>query len=348
MISARRLVVPLALALGCAPVQRGLNPSAPVPTATCGDPGAPPRFAFRASFWLNLHNFLYKEAKRHSAIDDDGPGSRGNLAADTTGERALAAAEHHVWQNALGFFQNGVLGGHLRDSVVTRINDRLADLADDVDVSLARDDSALQRVLAEAAPVYRTMWWPRHERRNRQWVRALEGLLAQYLGCLGRRAAEVFRSEWPPGPIRVDASVYASWFGAYATSVAGPRVTVSSNAVGNLELYGLETLLHEAAHAGRMLRSVDSALVAEAARQTRRLPDALSHLLLFYTAGELVRGVVPTHVPYAERFGIWTQNGVARRLHGLIHEEWGPYVRGGRSFEDAIRGLVARSGVLVS
>lgn len=344
----RRLVSTLTLVLGCTPGPRylspGLDPRTPVPTAVCADPAVRPRFAFRTSFWLNLHNFLHKEAKRRSAIDDDGPGAGGNIAADTIGERALASDEGYTWRRALEFFQDSMLGGRSRDSVVTRIDDRIADVADSAAPRLPREESSLQGVLTEAAAVYRAVWWGRHARRNREWVRTMEGLLERYLGCLAPRVAEVFQSEWPPMPIRVDASVYANWFGAYSTSVAGPRVTVSSNAVGNLELYGLETLLHEAVHAGRMLRSVDSALATEAASQGRRVPEELSHLLLFYTAGALVRAVVPTHVPYAERFGIWARNEVAQRLHVVIATEWGTYLSGEQSFEGAIRGLVARIG----
>lgn len=342
----RPLIAAVALALGCAPGRHAaspvLDPGTPVPTTVCADPGARPRFAFRTSVWLNLHNFLYKEAKRRHAIDDDGPGARGNLAADTAGERALTRDERKTWGRALRFFQDSLLRAHSRDSIVIRINDRIADVADGANPALAPEESALQGVLTEAAPVYRAVWWPSHERRNRRWERSMEALLAQYVGCLAPRAAAVFRSGWPAEPIRVDASVYANWFGAYATSVAGPHVTMSSNAVGNLELYGLETLLHEAVHAARMLQPVESALVAEATRRSARVPRELSHLLLFYTAGALVRGVVPTHVPYGERFGIWAQNRAAQQLHRAIAREWGPYVEGRRSFAEGIRGLVTQ------
>jgi hypothetical protein len=324
---------------------RPVDPSTPILVAVCDNPGESPRFAFRSSFWLNLHNYLYKDAKRRSGIDDDGPGARGNMAADTASERPLSADERETWRRAVRSFHDNLLVRHSRDSIVIHINDRIADATESGDPALAPEDSTVRDLLAEAAPVYRAVWWPSHERRNRQWANAMEGLLAHYLGCLGPRAAAVFRSEWPPVPIRVDASVYANWFGAYTTTAAGPHVTMSSDAAGNLELYGLETLLHEGVHAARMLRSVDSALAAEGSRQRARIPPELPHLLLFYTAGALVREVVPTHVPYAERFGIWSQSRDAERLHIAIAEEWGPYVRGRRSFEDALRGLVARTRV---
>jgi hypothetical protein len=313
MLSEHTVIPAVALALACAPAPRPVPaPDPSTPVAACAEPGPSPRFDFRQSFWLNLHNFLYQQAKRRSAIADEGPGARVYTVTDTAGGRALTLAERDEWQRALIYFQDSVLRGHSRDSVVIRVNDRIAVAADNGGPGLGPEDAGLERALREAAGVYRAVWWERHERTNRRWTGTMVGFLARYLGCLAPRAAEVLRTEWPAVPLRVDASVYANWSGAYATSVAGPRITVSSNVVGNLELYGRETLVHEAAHAGRMLQPLDSALAAEATRQGVRVPRELSHLLLFYTAGALVREVVATHVPYAERFGIWRRTAPPR------------------------------------
>lgn len=347
----RLLIAALVLTLGCAPAlgprvaSPTLDASMPVPTTVCAEAVGRPRFAFRSSFWLNLHSFLYREAKRRRAINDESPGARVRTAADTAGDRALTPDESDTWRRAVQFFEDRLARGHSRDSIVIRVDYRIGDAPDDGDVALGVEDSSLQRVLIEAAPIYRDVWWARHERTNDQWTRAIEGLLSRYLGCIAPRAANVFGREWTPptAPIRVDASVYANWFGAFASSVAGPRITLSSNAAGNLELYGLETMVHEGVHAARILQSVNAALTAEAARRGERLPNELPHLVLFYTAGALVRDVVPTHIPYAERFGIWSQNATAARLHDIISEEWWPYLSGRRSFDDAIRGLVART-----
>jgi hypothetical protein len=85
---------------------------------------------------------------------------------------------------------------------------------------------------------------------------------------------------------------------------------------------------------------IDSALAAEASRQRKVLPPELSHLVLFYTAGALVREVDPAHRPFADAFGIWRQNATARRYGELIEQEWQPYLSGSKGFCEAIASLV--------
>jgi len=352
----RRAAVALAIgatvAQGCAagagPAPRGAaspRSAAPlvrtVPADDCGAPMAAPRasrFELHSSFWLNLHNFLYKEARRRRGISDPGLGAKGNLTQDTLPSRALDDAERRAWTRALDYYER-VAFEHQRfgDSLVIRVNNRLTEAADGGDLSDVSLDPALRAALLDAAPVYRAVWWSAHDQRNATWASAMHQLLDRHEECLADRAASVFATAWQPAPIRVDATVYASWFGAY-TTLRPPHVTVSSSAVGSQGVNGLEVLLHEGGHS--LLARVDSALAAAAARQGRRLPQQLSHLLLFYTAGELVREVVPEHVPWADTFGVWRRNATVRAYRTLIEREWRPYLLGRTGFDQAIDRLV--------
>ena len=149
--------------------------------------------------------------------------------------------------------------------------------------------------------------------------------------------ARALAAEWLPLPIMVDASVYASWFGAYMTQ--NPvHITMSSNARGNQGSLGIEGLLHEAAHS--LTGPLDSALATTAAREGRVLPRELAHLVLFYTAGETVRDDIRDHVPHAERFGLWKQSSSAERYRALLARVWRPHLEGHRSFADAIARIV--------
>ena len=68
----------LSLAVGaCAGrgAPRALDPSATVAARSC-PPSTLPTLAFRSAFWLNLHNFLHKEAKRREGIANESPGAR--------------------------------------------------------------------------------------------------------------------------------------------------------------------------------------------------------------------------------------------------------------------------------
>ena len=148
----------------------------------------------------------------------------------------------------------------------------------------------LRRVVRDAMPIYCSAWWPAHSRRNDEWIASMRQLLIDSELCLARRAEDVLRARWPADSIHVDATVYANWFGAYSTRPP-TRITIAANTRGSQGSYGLEVLVHESAH--RMLDPIDSALVEESARRRKQLPRELSHLLLFYTAGALVREVDP-------------------------------------------------------
>jgi hypothetical protein len=334
-----------AATVGCrvATRERPLNASAELPLAACGS--SAPDLLFRSSLWLNLSNFLHKEAKARTGISNDATGARETSLTDTAGVRVLTAPERAAWDRAVDYYAGIIrasLGGG-DDSLIFQIDDRLAALPDSISPVHSDIDPQLAENLARAAPVYRDVWWPIHDRNNQTWIGVNRELVQRYGGCGFARMEQVFRSASSPA-IKVDAGVYSNWFGAYATSSTGPHVVLSSNAVGNQDAYGLETVLHESAHASRMLGRLDSALTASALSQGVEIPSALSHMVLFYTAGETVRAMLPTHVPYAERFGIWSRNARTQRLHDAIRNQWQPYLDGRVSFNAAVDRLVAAAG----
>src|SRR4051812_10564732 len=257
----------LMVALGaCGPAARQgtLDAATLVSPRACADSGAP-RLVMRSGFWLNLHNFLHKEGKRFAGLDNDAAGARGNIAADTLGVRALTLDEQTRWMDAVRYYaatMNGMMNMRM-DSLVLRVEAPLAVLGDSEEIAGTGLDPALIARLQSVADIYRSVWWPIHAGHDQAWLASASQLTARYEGCVFPRLATLFQSAWPDS-IRVDASVYATWFGAYATRARGPHVTISSNAIGNLDSYALETILHESAHAGGLLDRLDSALKARA------------------------------------------------------------------------------------
>ncbi len=339
----RRSLAVACCVAGCAKPAPQLDPARVLPVASC-PPLVAPQLVFQSDFWLNLHNFLYKEAKRRERVDDDGAGAAGNLRADTLGVRALTAAEQRRWDAALAYYTREVLSDRMGmgDSLVTRVNDRLA-AAPEESLEGARLDSTLAMTLAGVAPIYRAVWWPIQNRHNEAWISASRGLVDRYGGCVFPELARLLERQWPAEPIVIHATTYASWFGAYTTTATGPNVTISTNAIGNQETYALESILHESAHAGLLLQTGDSVMSHDAASRGIALGPDLSHLVLFYTAGEIVSRVIPTHVPYAERFGIWSRNSEMERLQGVLADTWKPYLAGRTPFEQALDAIVVRS-----
>ena len=101
-------------------------------------------------------------------------------------------------------------------------------------------------------------------------------------------------------------------------------------------LKGLEGVFHEAMH--QWDDAIFSALSTEARRQHTTVPDALSHAMIFFTAGEAVRSVEPSHVPYAETEGVWARG--MGSLQRALEAAWKPYLDGHGTREEAISALV--------
>lgn len=296
-----------------------------------------PRFVWRSAFWLNLHNFLHHSAKLRGGIHDDAPAAVAVVSTDTMGARALTPGERARWDAALRYYLTNQLARGMMDSAVQRINERLARATDSGNLENVAIDSGVRRVLIEVAPIYRAVWWPQHDRRNRAWIQQLEELLAGREARLFEAVSRGLGAPWSDTTVIVDASVYATWAGAYSTQHP-THITLSSNARGNQGTLGLETLLHEAGHGitGRL----DSALATSATLAHRALPRELGHLALFYTAGHAVSQVYPGHVPFADVFRLWNQNDAARSYRVILRREWQPYLDGRRSFADAVGGIV--------
>jgi len=213
----------------------------------CPVPAGRSSFVFRSGFWLNLHNFLHRGAKERQGINTEVPAAMTVAVEDTVAARALTAPERRAWEDALQVYVTNRLAMGKSDSIVQRLNERLAAARDDGELRDADIDPAVRQALLTAAPVYRLVWWPVHDRRNREWIASLQALFGPREACLSQSMARALAAEWPAPPIMVDASVYASWFGAYMTQHP-VHITMSSNARGNQGSLGIEGLLHEAGH----------------------------------------------------------------------------------------------------
>jgi hypothetical protein len=55
-----------------------------------------------------------------------------------------------------------------------------------------------------------------------------------------------------------------------------------------------------------------------------------------------VAEVVPGHVPYATKFGVWDRG--MSDVKPLLDRFWRPYIQGAAAFEDAIGAILRASG----
>ena len=84
------------------------------------------------------------------------------------------------------------------------------------------------------------------------------------------------------------------------------------------------------------------ALRTQARSQNKLIPRGLTHAMIFFTAGEAIRKVIPEHVPYAEKFGVW-QRGMMKFKQPL-EQTWKPYLDGRGTRDEALADLIKLTG----
>jgi hypothetical protein len=142
----------------------------------------------------------------------------------------------------------------------------------------------------------------------------------------------------PGGGYPIHVSSYANWAGAYSTR--GNLLVIGSQYDGVQGNYGLETLFHESMH--QWDEAVERRLSRYGQESGLRVPPDLSHVMIFFTAGEAMRRVLPDHVPYADAHGVYDRRW--RTLREAVAEAWKPYLDGRGTLEEGLRALVRRAG----
>ena len=315
----------------CTQAGAAVHPASPAPARD-----AVPLFAFRSGFWINLHHFLYVLGRARAGTPDSHREAVVHAPEDVEGLAAQPDASRAAWDAAVTFYQNGPSKQDLVfDADLIKTTAALASVPDDSDLSGLSLDPGLVSTLQRAAPVYRAVWWARHSRANAARTAELRTLVDRYGAAAVKRLTEVYRASWPSRPRTINIVAYANWAGAYSTD--GGLIVFESTDPDIGGTQGLEILLHESSHqwdeemAGRLKQA--------AAQAGKPLPPTLSHSLVFYTSGEVVREIVPGHEPYAIKNGIWDRGGM-RGMKPLLDRYWLPYIKGQGTFEDAAAAII--------
>ncbi|MEO8622226.1 MAG: hypothetical protein ABI625_14245 [bacterium] len=324
----------------CVAVEK-LNPALQAEVHPSIAPGVQSRselFAFHSSFWLNLHHFLYVTARAQKGLDARRPAVMSALA-DTAGFGALSVSDQKEWRAAVAYYDSTLARRDiLFDLDMVAINNRLTRADSATTLRGSGIDASLVAVLDRIAPVYRRLWWSRHDAANHRWEARMRELLAVDGDSIAKRESRVFRESWSSTPPRVDVTAYANWAGAYTTN--GPtHITVSSEDGANQDDQGLEILFHEVGHT--MVDTLLSSLNAAFRKLGKAPPRDPTHVSIFYTAGVLTRQTIAAHVPYAEKNGLWTQVPDFRRALPVLRRSWQPYLDGNITFEEAVERYAA-------
>ncbi len=240
------------------------------------------RYEFHSNLWVNLHHFLYAQAKK----PDDAKLPRG---------RSLSRAQWQAMNDAITWYRE-----HLADRDLL-LDERMYNIKralirygpDDVPDHAAVTEEHRARLEA-AAPVYRSHYWPRHDDQNRSVWAWNESLIRALENDVLDRIADLANEPWPDGPIRVDLTWDANWAGAYCTTHPTHAVITSrQGGPDNSWPPGgwLELLFHEPSHA--LIDPDNSAVAKTIAAAANELdmepPRGLWHGVLFYLSGAATR-----------------------------------------------------------
>lgn len=305
-------------------------------------------FEFHSGFWLNLHDFLYHQARIRARQLAGNPDKAVGTSPGMANVGGLTPEQQRIWASVLDYYRNTWIKHDLLfDEEMVRIKDRLVESEAAADLKESGLQPELVAALESAAPIYRAQWWAEQGRANQSWMEAVTPLVNRFGDTLIGQLTTAYRAEWPGRRIRVDVVKYASWAGAY-TTIVPTHIVVSSTDPRTRGLAALETLFHEASHAmvGRSFGAISEVLAREGRAQNKAIPDDLWHALIFYTTGEIVRRTlakngVADYSPYAYHNGLYARVPAWQKYQHGFEQYWQSYLDGKTSFNDALAKLVS-------
>jgi hypothetical protein len=325
--------------------------------------GPLPVFEFHSGFWVNLHHFLYHEARARLAAKGPRDATPKNPA--SSGKQTpvtLSVGEQKTWDDAIAYYMANYAGKDLLINIdLVLLKNQIEDFEDCDELTGRKKTSCdaglpgnVGSILDSVAPIYRAHWWAEQDRGNRRWVMKVAPLVREQGVGLSERLADIYQTRWPKEKIRVDVCAYANSAGGY-TTLDPLRVTIASADPRNQGPEALEVLFHEASHG--IAVPVEDAISRECKQRDKPIPRDLWHALIIYTTGEVLRPIFkdpsteksagdaapsppkPNLVPYALE-DVLSQRGW-EQYHLLLVLYWQPYLDGKVNFEDAIAHLIS-------
>lgn len=331
-------------------LRRTAIPIVAILTCWAAAPSALPQpsslFAFTTdNFWLDLHHYLYVLGRAHNgAPDATQPSVASALDDEKQGLADVTDEERRSWKAAVAAYASGLSRrSNVFQLPLSKMTIDLAKTGDVPAFRLPSFDPAAREAMERAAPVFRKAWWERHRTMNERYIAALRAQLESDGPAIVQSLTRIYQLPWPDRPYPTHVVAYANWQGAF--SFTGELMVLSSNANPvNDRWFPLESVFHEAMH--QWDDRVQDALRAQAAPQNLTVAQDLSHALLFYTVGYVVRQRHPEHEPLMDAANIWRgmlsgARAPVVRLRPALLETWTPYIEGRGTRDEAFAAMVA-------
>lgn len=290
-------------------------------------------FDFHSGFWINLHHFIYYQAYLKSPESKPEP----SKLKDTIALNMLDEAQRSSWDAAINYYKEKLINRDLLlDTGMVTLKNILEDRENDVVLIDQRLPMALKTILNNVSKSYKTLFWAKQDQINQQWIAGLRPLLQQNISIIAKELEDVYQTAWPDSVIRVDVTNYASWAGAYTTTLPD-RITVSSADPHNQQVAALEIVFHEASHT--LIDKIRDKVSAICKQDNKHIPRRdLWHAILFYTTGEVVRKHFAEYEPFAYKNGLWDRAWPMYKSY--LEKDWLPYIQHKIPFSEALEKLV--------
>jgi len=335
-VSCRAIFPLLAIAL----LAGASTPAAPAAPASEAQLPRSDLFTFHSDAFVNLHHFLYRWGQAGPGADTGGLDSRIRVRnEDVERYRQADAADRGEWDLAADYYRDAMVQRDLLfDEEMVALRDCLVMAGNFCDRIAERDHQTLD-LLNRTMPVYRRLFWTRHNAENRRWIDDLIPRAQRFEHDIAPRVAAAYTGRWPESRNRVDVTVYANRVGGYTTSDG--HITASSVDPGGQGWLGLELLFHESSH-GRTMELPLRRLIRNAFNEIgAAAPPDLWHMTIFYTAGEVTRDVLTAAgedypQTYAEFAGIFERREASARAKAALDAGWRSALEAGAGFEEAM------------
>lgn len=314
----------LMLCLIILPIMGSCNEKGPVASTE--------RYDFYNNFWINQHHFLYKIAERVKKAELDVP-------ADYEVFADLKGSERAVANSSIQYYMDQVIDKNLLFSgEMYQLKKTLIKYGEKDQLPADTVDAALIEVLHAFRPIYQEHFWKKHSSRNLKVLQENLDRIKRFEKPVFDQLANLSKSQWPEGKIRVDLTFYADWAGAY-TSNRPTHAVISTHGVGP-EGDWVETVFHESAHSLiHSRRGTVAELIEKSAKILEKdSPRGLWHSIQFYLVGRVVQDLLKAEGVEYELYMV--RESVFDRHYSALVQFLEPYVKGEGTLEEAIQKLV--------
>ena len=299
-----------------------------------------PHFAFYSDFDTNLNDALIAAGLARKG----GKPELFHSGDETSCFDRLPLSARAGWNKAVDYYAEVISPSDWTDNQQYLIRVQLAGFDEELKDAGARQFVEIARGFrAAATPAYQACRWTAQDEINRRWIEELKPRLAADEEKMALRLEQLYQTKWDGLPIPVDVVETVNWSGANSIlrNPVGGHLLISSSYQGPA---ALEIVFHEASHLlmGRGA-PVRQALDQAASAADFRQPGDLWHVVLFYTTGEAVRGILDDggKSEYTPMVYEIMARGTWVGYRKALEKTWLPYIEGKRTLSKAAGNLIA-------